>query len=397
MNEAILFVDDENAILRALNRAFFGSGYEVLTAGSGEEALEILQRKKIDLLVTDVKMQGMDGFQLLTQVKEKYPSTIRLVLSGHVDKNMLLKIQQSCLAKHYLFKPWQNKDLLRTIEQIFEVEKILKNRNLLEVINKIEFLPSPQNVFNKFNFLIEQDAGMKEIAKTIESDPSITAKVLQVANSSHLGVKTGSVIQAINYLGLTDVKNIVLSACLHQETKGEKNARYHRDIAMLWLHAVTTNTILNVFYQKIHHKKMPESSSMAGLLHDVGKVVLLNNFWYEYMRAVEKNVGNRDLFHYYEQIEFTDISHGEIGGHLLDWWELPYSIVESALFHHCPLDERVIDKEMVALVHLADIYSWKSIYKPESVNVDLQVLDFLGINKDDPDRFLDEAGIRHPM
>ncbi|MFZ5944957.1 MAG: HDOD domain-containing protein [Bacillota bacterium] len=390
--ETILFVDDELQILRSLKRLFVNSQYQVLTAESGTQALEILRQNKIDLLVTDIKMPGMDGYQLLKKVKDNYPSTIRLVLSGNIDGPTLLKIQESCLVKLYLFKPWQNQELLRIIESIFSVEKKLKDKNLLEVINNIDFLPSPDDVYFKFNELIEQEADMKQISSVIESDPSITAKVLQVANSALYGLKTGSVRQALTYLGLFNVKNIVLSASLYKGLDGIRNPSLHKGFNTLWDHAVMTNKILAFLYQRLLNKKIPETSAMAGLLHDIGKVVLLSKYSEKYMKIEKARPANKPNGCLYEWIDNFEFSHSEIGGYLLYWWELPYSIVESALFNHNPMDKRVINKELVSLVHIADICSCHFICKGVSKEIHPEVLNLFNITKEEINNLVIEMG-----
>ena len=206
MNESILLVDDEKQILNSLKRMLSPRGYRVFLAESGEEALSVLAEEKIDLLITDIRMPGMNGFDLLMTVKEKYPSVIRIVLSGYAEENTVIQIQRKSLAKLYLLKPWKNEELIQSIEQVFVVEKVLRSRNMMELVNKIEFLPSPGNVYQQFSMLVEQDAGINEIAKVIERDQSLAAKILQVANSAIYGVKTGSVRKAISYLGLMNVK-----------------------------------------------------------------------------------------------------------------------------------------------------------------------------------------------
>jgi CheY-like chemotaxis protein len=108
MKKRILFVDDEVLILKALKRLFEDTEFSVRTAENGPEALAMLAEENADLLVTDLKMAGMDAYELLRTVREKYPSTIRVVLSGHFDEGMLLKIQRKSLARLYLLKPWQN-------------------------------------------------------------------------------------------------------------------------------------------------------------------------------------------------------------------------------------------------------------------------------------------------
>lgn len=381
--ENILVVDDETNILRSLRRALANSPYQVYTAENGEEALNLLGSQAIDMLITDIRMPGMSGYQLLKEVKANYPSVIRLVLSGYPDDQNLLRIQQSCLAKLFILKPWQNQELLKTIESVFSVEHILRNRKLLELINNIDFLASPDNVYHQFNAVVEKDADMKEIVAVIERDPSTAAKVLQVANSAFFGIKTGSVKQAAIYLGLNGIKDILMNCCLYGELFNTKNPRLKRDLETLWQHGVLTNRILHELYQRLFNKKIPEICSSAGLLHDVGKVIMLSRYTDEYIELTKEIIPDHDAYYYYEELEFTEATHPEIGGYLLNWWELPYSIVEAALFHHCPLDEKVIDRELVSLVHTADIYSWNMMFDRDMRKVEPEVLELLKLKEKD--------------
>jgi len=390
MNKSILFVADEKQVIKALKKAFLGSTNNVFTAKTGAEAHAILSSEQINLIVVDLDMPGNNGYTVLREAKERYPAVIRLVLSGNIDEMTLLKIQKECLAKSYISKPLKNQELFDTIERTFDVQKLLTNKNLMEIINKIEILPFSQDVFFKFNTLIEQDAGMKEIAETIESDPSLTAKVLQAANSVLYGIKTGSVSQAISYLGLNNVKNIVLLTIFYKKLDNVNNPKINRDLQILWQHAVTTNKIMALLYQKLLKKEIPEVCSMAGLLHDIGKIVLISSFTEEYVKAVESINPKKDMVYYYEEMEFLEVTHSEIGGYLLEWWGLPYPIVESALFHHDPFDDRVFDRELVALTHLAGNFSWNILYHGNSREVDPKVFQLFNLTKEGCDNLLKE-------
>ena len=383
MNKSILFVDDERQILSSLKRTFAGSGFDICLAESGEEALSIIENRAIDLVITDVRMPGMNGYQLLKEIKANYPSIIRVVLSGYNDEDLVVQIQRNSLAKRYLLKPWKNQELIRTVEQIFSVEEALKKRNLLELVNKIEFIPLPGNTCVQLNALAEQDAGIDEIDKTIESDQSLTAKILQVANSAGYGMRTGSVRQAIEFLGLTNVMNILLSAAAFNNDRVVSNPCLNKDIDILWKHAILTNKILAYLYKRITGHPIPDMCSMAGLLHDIGKVVLIYNFTDKYLKAAAAIKDDKDLYYYYEKMEFIDISHQEIGAYLLNWWELPQIMVESALYHHDPLDENVTDKKLMCLLNIADIYSWNWICGGENLTIDPNVLKQLDVSKND--------------
>lgn len=383
MNESILIVDDELQILWSLKRLLLGRSYTVFTAKNGKEALDILKSTKINLMITDISMPEMDGHTLLRIVKERYPSVIRIILSGHVDGDILMNLQKNCLAKFYLTKPWRNQEIIRIVEQVFKFENLIKEKKYFELINGIEFLPCIKRTCNRLNALIENECDVAEAAELIENDPATTAKILQITNSALYGFKTGSVKQAIARLGLSNTKNIILSTSLHNGIKGINNLFLQRDLQVLWKHSIMTNHILTYLYQKLLSTKIPQSNATAGLLHDVGKIVLLSKYTDLYIKAMKPIFFCRDKYYYYEEVEFEEITHPEIGGYLLDWWELPSPIVESALYHHSPMDSNVINKELVMLVHMADLYSWNILCSDFSRKAAPEVLAFFNMNAKD--------------
>jgi len=143
----ILFVDDEVQILKSLTRLFIDTDYDVLTAESGAEALKVLENEEVNLVVSDMRMPNMDGYQLLCKVREKYPKILRVILSGYADEKIVFKALQQNISKLYLFKPWNNDLLLKLVEQIFETEDLLSNSDLLLLINNIEELPTIASSF----------------------------------------------------------------------------------------------------------------------------------------------------------------------------------------------------------------------------------------------------------
>ncbi len=390
MSKKILFVDDEILILKALRRLFADTEFSVRTAENGAEALVMLAEENADLIVSDLKMTGMDGYELLRTVRDKYPSMIRVVLSGNFDEGMLLKVQQKSLARLYLLKPWHNEELLGSIRQLFEVEKMLQKRNLLVMINKIGTLPSPSKTYNRFKALVEQGAGLKEIASVLEEDLSIAAKILQIANTAFYGARTGSVKQAITYLGITNTSNIVLSANiidgLNPQTQSGRNAA-----EIIWKHSDSTNKITMYLHKRLLNAQIPDTSAVAGLLHDVGRVVLHNTCVQE-SRKLFSAMRNEDLYEYFEKSEPRHVTHQEVGGYLLKWWELPYPIVEAALFHHDPFNPRVMNRDIVSLVHIADVLSWKTVFRVSGPEIAPEVLEYFDLSNDDLNSFLPELG-----
>jgi HD-like signal output (HDOD) protein len=375
MGNSILFVDDEHAILRALNRLFREKEYTLFMAESGQEALKILENNPVDLIVSDMRMPQMNGHQLLKIVKEKYPATMRLILSGYTQEKEIFRSLLDGSSKMYLLKPWDNDTLLGIVDNVFQIIEMLRNKHLLEQVEQMENLPTLPNVYSRLCVLIEQEADIKQIAALIEWDQVIAAKVLHLANSAFMGVKTGSVQQAISYLGLSIVKSIVLASSVLDEKGISKVVLGKQEL--LWKHASLTNKIFVVLAERLQHKKVADECAAAGLLHDIGKIILLKQYPEQYIQIlnlVEETTGNS-----LKELEqpTLNITHGEIGGYLLNLWQLPYSIVEAALFHHYPTRCPVINKEIVYLVHLASYYSWRKISANFCDELDLKVFELL--------------------
>ena len=105
MLKRILFVDDEAQILRSITRLFMDTEYDILTAESGAEALDILEIEQVDVIVSDMKMPKMTGYELLSQVKRKFPDIVRIILSGFSDERIVFDALQKNIAKLYILKP----------------------------------------------------------------------------------------------------------------------------------------------------------------------------------------------------------------------------------------------------------------------------------------------------
>lgn len=114
----VLFVDDEAHILSSIRRATMDEAFEALFAGSGQEALDIFEKREISVIVTDMRMPGMDGLALLKVVKEKYPKTVRIVLSGYTQLSQVLVTVNQADIFQFIPKPWNmEEELLAGVRQ----------------------------------------------------------------------------------------------------------------------------------------------------------------------------------------------------------------------------------------------------------------------------------------
>lgn len=147
----VLFVDDEVNVLSSLKRGLYKEDYRCMFAESAGEALKIMEEHKIAVIVTDMKMPGMDGLALLRILKEKYPNTVRVVLSGYTHlQQVVLAINQGDIYR-YITKPWKVEDEFKpVIRQAVEYYQLLAGKEELQ--KALEFKnASIQNILNVMN------------------------------------------------------------------------------------------------------------------------------------------------------------------------------------------------------------------------------------------------------
>jgi HD-like signal output (HDOD) protein len=360
-----------------MSEAFRGAGYEAITADSGLSALEILKIADIDLVISELRLPLMDGYELLSKVKELHPSVIRIIMSSYVEETAVFKAIVQNLARFYILKPWNNEKMLEYIGQIFETEEVLKSNDLLLLINSVEKLPTIETSYQKILAMIERDASTGQIAAEIEKDFAISSRLLQIANSAFYGLRTGSIKHAAVFLGQQNLKSLVYSTSILNSSRmiSDRGQQYVKD---LWTHALLTSKLLQYIYDEFMNKKLPETASSAGLLHNIGTLILIQNRFQDYAKAADeaspKSCNMLDL-----EREAFRVTHQEAGGYLVSWWKLPFPIVEAALYHHRPLDPAVINKEIVAAVHLAQHYAWTLTKEPIVTEFFPETFNILGI------------------
>lgn len=135
MDYKIMIVDDEPANLRLLER-LFRQDYKVITAGSGEEALELLEQHDTSLLITDQRMPNMSGLELLKQTAALRPHMVRMILTGYTDVGTLVEALNSGLVYQYLTKPWSNEELRLTVTRALQHYESVRLRHELEMRNR---------------------------------------------------------------------------------------------------------------------------------------------------------------------------------------------------------------------------------------------------------------------
>lgn len=328
----ILFVDDEPRILAGLRRMLFHlDEWEIECAESGYEALEILEDEHFDVLVTDMRMPGMDGAALLQEVHSLYPDMVRLVLSGYAELEAALRTVP--VAHQFLTKPTKPEVLQDVVERACNLRTLLDNESVRKMIGNIENLPSVPWVFAQLTkALVDPDTNARAVSDIISQDPAMCAKVLQLVNSSFFfrSVHCTDVHQAVVRLGFQMVKNLVLSVEVFKAPSGVKPELF--SMGELQSHSVRVASLAGSY---LSDPREAEDAFMAGMLHDIGKLIIASELPDKLAEILELAEA--------EGISYDDaedavlgVGHAELGGHLLALWGLPYPIVEAVANHHAP-------------------------------------------------------------
>ncbi len=336
--QRVLFVDDEALVLQGLTRMLRGmrKQWDMAFVSSGREALDLMDKEPFDVVVTDMRMPGMDGSQLLNEVRERYPKSARIILSGHADRELIIR---SLTTTHqYLSKPCAAETLKATLDRVLSLHNLFGCNPIFEsLISRIQALPSIPSLYLMVQEeLRSSNTSVKRIAEIVAQDPAMTTKMLQLVNSAFFGVPQhiSNPEVAVNMLGLDTVQALVFSA--HVFRQFDKLPKY-MDLDDLWHHGTLVGTLAKrIAKAEAADKQAYSDASVAGMLHDVGRLVLLVNLPEEYERLHGlAESSNTNLFEL-ERLEWGT-THAEVGAYLLGLWGLPESVVKAVALHHGPV------------------------------------------------------------
>ncbi|MEM7576482.1 MAG: response regulator [Planctomycetota bacterium] len=337
----ILFVDDEPAILSSLRRSLRGQRelWDMHFAEGGERGLRELHQAKergeaFDVVVTDMRMPGMDGGVLLREVQAHFPGAIRFVLSGYSEQEMTIKLVNT--AHQYLSKPCDAATLTAALDRALHLRDTLNTPGLQTLVTQLGALPSPPTLYQKLTQQItDPNSTLDDVAATVEQDPAMSGKILQLVNSSFFGYASPvqDVRQAVGLLGLSLLHALVLSIHLFEQAK-----RPHPATIGLQPHCFRVARLAQTIMQDLDDRPCAVAAAYTGgLLHDLGKLALSLGVPEKYAALIRQDRNEEQPLHELERAELG-ASHAQVGAYLLGLWNLPQPIVEAVAFHHHPAD-----------------------------------------------------------
>ncbi|MHB1678423.1 MAG: HD domain-containing phosphohydrolase [Sulfuriferula sp.] len=234
----LLFVDDEANILAALKRLFRPSGYRIFTAEGGLQGLEVMACEAVDLVISDMRMPEMNGAQFLEKVREQWPDTIRILLTGYAEIGTTIDAINKGQIYRYISKPWEDSDITLTVRQALERKQLERDKLRLEILTQ------KQN-----DELKELNATLENRVKARTEEVNQTMGFLEIA---HEKLKKSFITSVRVFANLIEMR----------EGRMAGHSRRVADLARMIAQRMGMNEaeIQDVF--------------LAALLHDVGKIGL---------------------------------------------------------------------------------------------------------------------------
>jgi putative nucleotidyltransferase with HDIG domain len=234
----LLFVDDEANILSSLKRLFRPFGYRIFTAEGGAQALEIMEREAVDLVISDMRMPEMNGAQFLEKVNEKWPETVRILLTGHSEISSTIDAINRGHIFRYISKPWEDNDIVLSIKQA------LRQKQLEKANQGLEELTRKQN-----EELKDLNANLEEKVKVRTEEVRQTMGFLEVA---HEKLKKSFITSIRVFSNLIDMR------------EGNMAGHSHR----------VADLCRSIAQQMEMKDADAQDVFLAALLHDIGKIGL---------------------------------------------------------------------------------------------------------------------------
>lgn len=332
--QRVLFVDDEQAILEALRAVLRPQRreWDMVFALGGPAGVQEIQSSKFDVVITDMRMPIIDGAALLTRVKELQPHAVRLVLSGQTDAQTALK--SVFTAHQFLAKPCDAEKLRNVVKRCCELNEVLAADELKSLCADVSVLPAAPTTYLAISKALgDPNSSLGDVARIVEREPTLCAKVLQVVNSAFFGLPraVSSVSQAATYLGTLALRDLALAMETVAGMQTGKRPLPQASYTAFQINALAVGLLGRRYFAA--ERRKADDAFVAGMLRDMGHLVLAT-----------RPVDSEPASHH----------HAALSAYLLGLWGIPHSVLEAVAFHEQPelVDHDRLD--VVDVVNLAD-------------------------------------------
>lgn len=360
---SVLFVDDDINVINGIKRILYKyrDRWKMYFVSSGEKAIEILSLKNIDVLVCDIMMPGVSGYEVLQYTYEKHPHVIRFILSGYHDEELILRSTK--YAHQYLQKPISPEVIIKKINSaVFTRGYLNNNPELIKYISSIREIPGIPELYIKINTMLsDENTSTIKIAETIAEEPSLVAKILHIANSGFFGIsqRVTNLETAISYLGINLLKALILYYLTFENNKNSSDV--NKQIERIGRESMNTAKLAQIIAEeRANTKEESEEVFIAALMHRIGEIIIIEN---------------PEVF---SKLDLSEINSSGIAAYILGIWGLPRVVVESIAYQNDPLN-----KNNTATKHTLNLFLSRKL-----LNLPTEILEGFGkiVESNDPER-----------
>lgn len=377
---SIVFVDDQNNILQGFRRSLRGleDTWDIHYLIGGKETLRLMETMHVDIIVADTNMPGMRGTELLTEVRNLYPETIRLVLSGGGSRSDDISILLR--SSHQFFsKPFDIEKLKSTVDRLLALRDRIGDDNMQKLVASVSKLPCSPRIYAAFKKEREaSSADLDKLGGFIAQDPGLTAKMLQSLNSTFFGVNKAGIhpYKAAQSMGPGTI-NYLFDEDTHFHTLERSHPNY--------------DFIGRTYKQSLHCALLVETLAKAenlpenlqnvayttGMLSMIGSAILAFGMADEYAKIVPgfKSVSSQLA----AEKKAFGVPSTVLGAYFLGLWGFPEATCDAAAYGPTPDKSALQGFSLTALVHVAQAMVQTDDFDAQKAQVNLAYLEKIGV------------------
>jgi HD-like signal output (HDOD) protein len=351
----ILFVDDEPRVLEGLRRMLHPvrREWDMEFVLGGQEALDRMTVSPFDVVVSDMRMPGMDGSEVLDQVMQRFPATVRMILSGQCHRDAVLRTVG--LAHQFLTKPCDSETLKAAVLRACRSRDRVKDAGYRQVVSRVKCVPSSPAAYSALVAELESaEPSVERLGQIVSRDVGMTAKFLQLVSSGFFGSPQKSVdpVRWAAFLGIETIRQVAASAGVVGST--ELNLPLNCSMEALGAHSrKVAGCAAAIAAKETDDATLIGHAYLGGLLHDVGLLVLAEHFPKRFAETWTRSRAERVSIGEVESRSFCT-THADLGGYLLALWGVPDAIVDATACHHRPSRSPATSFSPLTAVHVAD-------------------------------------------
>lgn len=352
----LLFVDDDPRVLDGLRRSLrpLAREYDMRFVLGGQNALDALARQEADVVISDMRMPGMSGAQLLAKVRALFPQTIRLALSGQADREEVLgsvgPVQQ------FLMKPCEADSLRAAIRRLLALRAALDSPTLRAVAGRIEKLPAaPESYTLLIEVLDDPESSVDLVGAIIANDPAMTAKCIQLVNSAFFGVArpARTATEAVSRLGLNTIRSLALVVRVFEAFERRTVLGLSPDD--IWRRSCVVAARARLAAESLDlHPDLQDIAYTSGMLAEIGRLALVADAP-EHMASLLALAKQRDLPLCDLELESLSASQSQVGAYLLGLWGFADACVDAVAYHEHPSSAGATAPDAITALHLARV------------------------------------------